>query len=47
MSIRCDDCRYLFSKKRSGCPFCGGPISRQAYLGGNVYFCIRCQPLEG
>ena len=24
MSIRCDDCRYLFSKKRSGCPFCGG-----------------------
>lgn len=25
MSIRCDDCRYLFSKKRSGCPFCGGP----------------------
>lgn len=25
MSICCDDCRYLFSKKRSGCPFCGGP----------------------
>lgn len=28
MSIRCDDCRYLFSKKRSGCPFCGGQTIR-------------------
>lgn len=26
MSIRCDDCGYLFSKKRSSCPFCGGSI---------------------
>lgn len=26
MSIRCDDCGYLFSKKRSSCPFCGGNI---------------------
>ena len=24
MAIRCDDCRYLFSKKRVSCPFCGG-----------------------
>ncbi|MDL2206956.1 endonuclease VIII [Eubacteriales bacterium OttesenSCG-928-N13] len=27
------------------CPACGGPITRQAYLGGNVYFCARCQTL--
>ena len=27
------------------CPRCGGPITRQAYLGGNVYFCATCQPL--
>lgn len=25
------------------CPVCGGPIVRQAYLGGNVYFCPHCQ----
>lgn len=28
------------------CPYCGGPITRQAYLGGNVYFCAHCQPLQ-
>lgn len=27
------------------CPVCGGEIHRQAYLGGNVYFCAHCQPL--
>lgn len=27
------------------CPRCGGPITRKAYLGGNVYFCPVCQPL--
>ena len=27
------------------CPQCGGPIERKAYLGGNVYFCAKCQPL--
>lgn len=27
------------------CPGCGGFISKQAYLGGNVYFCPVCQPL--
>ena len=27
------------------CPICGGPITRQALLGGNVYFCAACQPL--
>ena len=27
------------------CPRCGAAIERKAYLGGNVYFCPRCQPL--
>lgn len=27
------------------CPVCGGPIIRQAYLGGNVYYCSVCQPV--
>lgn len=26
------------------CPQCGGPITRKAFLGGNVYFCPTCQP---
>jgi formamidopyrimidine-DNA glycosylase len=28
----------------SGCPQCGGPIVKEAYLGGAVYFCPVCQP---
>lgn len=28
------------------CPVCGGALTRQAYLGGNVYFCPHCQPME-
>ncbi|MBR0599010.1 endonuclease VIII [Sinanaerobacter chloroacetimidivorans] len=28
------------------CPQCGSAIIRQAFLGGNVYFCPYCQPLE-
>ena len=28
MALRCDDCRYLFSKKRVSCPFCGGQTIR-------------------
>lgn len=28
MAIRCDNCRYLFSKKRVSCPFCGGQTIR-------------------
>jgi len=28
------------------CPKCGGAIVRKAYLGGNVYFCPSCQPLQ-
>jgi formamidopyrimidine-DNA glycosylase len=33
------------SKKTMGtpCPVCGSSIVRQAYLGGNVYFCPICQ----
>lgn len=27
------------------CPHCGGGITRKTYMGGNVYFCIACQPL--
>ena len=26
------------------CPKCGGPLVREAYLGGNIYFCPTCQP---
>ncbi|MDR0285359.1 MAG: hypothetical protein LBI33_10805 [Propionibacteriaceae bacterium] len=28
------------------CPRCGTPIARLAYLGGNVYVCRTCQPVE-
>lgn len=40
--------RTVLSAKtcRSPCPVCGGEIVRQAYLGGNVYFCPHCQPLQ-
>ena len=31
--------------KDQPCPRCGGPITRKAFLGGNVYFCPICQPL--
>lgn len=27
------------------CPVCGGAVVKQAYLGGNVYFCPACQPI--
>ncbi len=27
------------------CPVCGGTITREAYLGGNIYYCATCQPL--
>ena len=29
----------------AGCPACGGPIVKEAYLGGSVYYCPCCQPL--
>ncbi len=37
----------VLSAKTAGrpCPVCGGPITRQAYMGGNVYFCPVCQPV--
>ncbi|MEG0323747.1 MAG: zinc finger domain-containing protein [Raoultibacter sp.] len=37
----------ILSAKTKGrpCPVCGGPITRKAFLGGNVYFCPTCQPL--
>ncbi len=31
------------SKNQSPCPRCGGQIRREAYLGGNVYYCPACQ----
>jgi formamidopyrimidine-DNA glycosylase len=27
------------------CPVCGGPITKEPYLGGAVYYCPRCQPV--
>ncbi len=28
------------------CPRCSAAVVRQAYLGGNVYFCPNCQPVK-
>lgn len=28
-----------------GCPVCGGPVTKEAYLGGSVYYCPNCQAL--
>ena len=28
----------------SGCPNCGGAITKESYLGGSVYYCPKCQP---
>ncbi len=28
------------------CPQCGGAIVKEAYLGGAVYYCPNCQPLD-
>lgn len=38
--------RTILSAKtcRNPCPVCGGSITKQAYLGGSVYFCETCQP---
>ena len=40
--------RTLLSAKtvKHPCPYCLGAIQRQAYLGGNIYFCPHCQPLK-
>lgn len=39
--------RTILSKKTADrpCPVCGGEIIREAYLGGNIYYCPHCQPL--
>ncbi|SHI86292.1 formamidopyrimidine-DNA glycosylase [Clostridium amylolyticum] len=31
---------------KNPCPICGDTIIRQAYLGGNVYYCPTCQPIR-
>lgn len=31
---------------KDGCPACGGPVTKEAYLGGAVYYCPQCQRLE-
>ena len=38
----------IMSKKSfsSGCPICGGLITKEAYLGGSVYYCPECQKLK-
>ncbi len=38
--------RSILSKNtwQNPCPVCGGPIVKQAYLGGAVYYCPACQP---
>lgn len=28
----------------TGCPECGGAVVKEAYMGGNVYYCPVCQP---
>ena len=40
--------RTILSKKTLPypCPACGNGLIREAYLGGNIYFCPTCQPLR-
>ncbi len=40
--------RTICSSKtlESPCPGCGGYFKREAYLGGNVYYCPVCQPIK-
>jgi len=40
--------RSILSAKtaKTPCPVCGGEIVRQAYMGGNVYYCPVCQPVR-
>lgn len=39
--------RTMLSKNTlaTGCPLCGGPIVKEAYMGGAVYVCPACQKL--
>lgn len=38
----------VLSKNTVGkpCPACGGLIEKEAYMGGSIYFCARCQMLD-
>jgi formamidopyrimidine-DNA glycosylase len=38
----------ILSKNTAGahCPACGAIIAKEAYLGGAIYFCPGCQPLQ-
>lgn len=40
--------RTILSKKTfdKPCPVCGGSIVREAYMGGNIYYCFTCQPIK-
>jgi formamidopyrimidine-DNA glycosylase len=40
--------RTLMSKNTAGqpCPVCSAVIQKESYLGGSVYFCPACQPLN-
>lgn len=40
--------RTILSAKTADkpCPVCGNTIIREAYLGGNIYFCPECQKLK-
>jgi formamidopyrimidine-DNA glycosylase len=40
--------KTILSNKTSGlpCRTCNGPISKEAFLGGNVYYCSECQPMK-
>lgn len=29
--------------KKQPCPSCGGPIMKESYMGGSIYFCPQCQ----
>lgn len=35
--------RMSRSALATGCPACGGPVTRETFLGGTVYYCPRCQ----
>ena len=37
--------RTILSKNTAGqpCPNCGAPIVKEAYMGGSMYYCGRCQ----
>jgi formamidopyrimidine-DNA glycosylase len=41
--------RTILSKNTLGkpCPLCGTLIKRDAYMGGNIYYCESCQTLSG